>query len=396
MARISANEPPARLIDLTRLVSRAGRPLTGVDRVERAYLAALLNRPTPLFALVRTPVGYLLLDRRGAADVLRRIDSGVFGAPDLLSRMGKPRQKAHRALEARCRAVALGRCPKVALTRMLRRHMPPGTAYLNLGISNLTPRVMAAVRGAGGWIVVFVHDLIPLDHPDLVRPESVSRARRYLDLCGQADLLLTSAEVTAESIRRRLGASGPPVVAAPLGVDVPEVQAGALPPEAPVGKPWFVTVGTLEPRKNVGMLLDIWERWGGDPPPLFLVGRRGWESPAFFARLDAGVRGVTELPDLDDAARTALVAGARALLFPSLAEGFGLPPAEALALGTPAVCGASAICREVLGEAGIYLPTDRPYLWHNKIIELTERPVAAPDFKTPRWADHFRIVLSVT
>jgi len=396
MARISTNEPPARLIDLTRLVSRAGRVLTGVDRVERAYLAELLDRDTPLLALVRTPAGYLLLDRTGAADVLRRIDSGAFGAPGLMSRLGKSRPKAHRALESRCREQAIARAPKPALGRMLRRRLPVGTIYLNLGISNLTQRVLKGVRGSGGRIAVFVHDTIPLDHPDLVRPEAVPRARHYLGLCGQADLLLTSAKVTAETIRGHLGPSCPPVVAAPLGVDVPDLRPEALPPEAPAGRPWFVAVGTLEPRKNIGLLLDIWEELGSGPPPLFLVGRRGWECPAFFARLDAGVPGVTELPDLDDTARTALVAGARALLFPSLAEGFGLPPAEALALGTPVICGPSAICREVLGDAGISPPTGKPYLWRNKIRELTEHPVVPPRFEPPRWADHFRIVLSVS
>ena len=66
--------PAARLLDLTRLVSRVGRgPLTGIDRVELAYLDALLRQPEPLFALVRTTLGYVLLDRPGALALHARL-----------------------------------------------------------------------------------------------------------------------------------------------------------------------------------------------------------------------------------------------------------------------------------------------------------------------------------
>ena len=90
--------PAARLLDLTRLASRAGRVLTGVDRVEAAYLSALLAAPEPLWGLVRTRLGYLLL----AEPDLRRLAPALLGeAPwtggDLIGRILHPKAPARAA-----------------------------------------------------------------------------------------------------------------------------------------------------------------------------------------------------------------------------------------------------------------------------------------------------------
>ena len=80
-------EAPTRLLDLTRLVSRAGRAFTGIDRVEYAYLVHLLDAG-PLWGLVRSSMGYLLLDPEGCAALKRQFTAGDWPAPDLLSRLG--------------------------------------------------------------------------------------------------------------------------------------------------------------------------------------------------------------------------------------------------------------------------------------------------------------------
>ena len=79
-------EAPTRLLDLTRLVSRAGRAFTGIDRVEYAYLVHLLDAG-PLWGLVRSSMGYLLLDPEGCAALKRQFTAGDWPAPDLLSRL---------------------------------------------------------------------------------------------------------------------------------------------------------------------------------------------------------------------------------------------------------------------------------------------------------------------
>ena len=116
-----------RLLDLTRLVSRAGRPLTGVDRVEFAYLEHLLLSG-PRWGLVRTSLGYVLLDDRGCATLRDRLTDNAWGPPDWMSRKLDPiRARA----EAELRRLCIGRCLPIGLGRMLRTHLPRGLTYLN-------------------------------------------------------------------------------------------------------------------------------------------------------------------------------------------------------------------------------------------------------------------------
>ena len=86
------------------------------------------------------------------------------------------------------------------------------------------------------------------------------------------------------------------------------------------------------------------------------------------------------------------------MLFPSFAEGFGLPPVEAAVLGTPVICGDLAIWREVLGDRGVYLDVTDSYDWEKAVKTIAEQQDSRPNDKmiAPRWADHFKIVLSMT
>ncbi|MDZ4135060.1 MAG: glycosyltransferase family 1 protein, partial [Paracoccaceae bacterium] len=249
---------PARLLDLTRLVSRLGRgPLTGVDRVEYAYLRHLLAEATPLFGLARTALGFVLLDRAGAGAIAARANGDPLGRPDLLSRLTHRHNPARARAESDLRRFALARTHRLGLGQMLRRHLPAGTTYLNTGHANLSPRVMRAAHAAGGRIAVLVHDTIPLDHPEFTRPGIPAVfARKLACIAAHADLVIHSATATralTETHFARLGRT-PPGVTAPLGLDLRQ-------PETPPARaPYFVTIGTIEPRKNQALLLNVWQR----------------------------------------------------------------------------------------------------------------------------------------
>ncbi|MDU8910190.1 glycosyltransferase family 1 protein [Aestuariicoccus sp. MJ-SS9] len=392
-------DPPARLLDLTRLISRAGRAQTGVDRVEYAYLSHLLSQATPLYGLVRTRLGFVLLDRAGCAAIRDRLRDDDWGAPDLLARLSRKADPVRLRAEADLRRVAAARCLPRGLGRMLRRHLPAGTHYLNTGHSNLSDRVITAVRAIPqSRIAVLIHDTIPLDHPQFQRPGSVDRFRHFLTRVGRAaDLLICNTAQTRADIARHLGADGlPQTVVAHLGV--PRPVPGTAPAGPWTGQPYFVCLGTIEPRKNHALLLDLWP----DIPEahLLICGHRGWENHAVFARLDAGQDRVHELNGLPDEAIFALLRDSAGLLFPSLAEGYGLPPIEAAALGRPVVCNDLPIYREVLGDIPIYAEVSDGYLWRTKIIELAKDHAAGKrpsqhkgGFTPPDWDAHFKTVL---
>jgi glycosyltransferase involved in cell wall biosynthesis len=398
--------PEARLLDLTRLVSRAGRPMTGIDRVEWAYFDHLADAQMPVYALIRTTYGYVLLDRAGMQALRARIcGDQPWGVIDTLSRLVRSKPDTVRRAESDLRRFALDRCRPRRLPDMLLRHLPSGTAYLNIGHTNLTDRVLSAVRhGINGRVAVFVHDTIPLDFPQFQREGSVDRFRAFLRQAGAwADLIIYNSSYSAQRAEHWLSAWGTPPqsVVAHLGVEVPDLV------DLPIGivpqTPYFVTVGTIEPRKNHALLLDIWDGFSEDAPHLMICGSRGWNNQDVFSRLDKRPQNhrVSEVSSLTDGQIATLLKGSKGLLFPSLAEGYGLPPIEAAALGVPVLCNTLPVYRETLGDIPVYAEASDRYLWETKIRKLAEAPKPTKTdmervFDPPDWKTHFNTVLSLT
>lgn len=386
------SSPVARLFDITRIINRAGLRPTGVDRVEVAYLRALVSGPTPMFAVARTALGYVLIDRAGAKRILAAVDTDTWGQADIISRLN-PRLTAPRRLgQSLLRKQALARCSRYRLAAMLAAHLPSGFTYLNVGHSNLNKRMFEGVGAARK--VVLIHDTIPLDHPDTQAPDAVEVFAAKLSLVSaQADVVICTSGQCAADVTRHMDALGrvPYIVTAHLGVDVPTPDPAMKCPDAP----YFVTVGTIEPRKNHAMLLDIWADWP-DAPPLVICGKRGWNNQDVFARLDTHPAQIVEHNALSDGQIAALVKGAAGMLFPSGAEGFGLPPAEALALGTRVVCASLPVYGETLGDSAVYVAANDRYLWEKMIKKLAalDRSDETPQYVPLTWGTHFKTVLS--
>lgn len=97
-----------------------------------------------------------------------------------------------------------------------------------------------------------------------------------------------------------------------------------------------------------------------------------------------------------DGALISLLQGARALLFPSFAEGFGLPPAEAAALGCPVIANPLPVLQEILGDYPVYLPVSDDYAWLETIMQAAVKPPkqAGRRWQPPDWGQHFNAVLN--
>jgi len=174
-------------------------------------------------------------------------------------------------------------------------------------------------------------------------------------------------------------------------------------------RPRFVVLGTIEARKNHEMLLRVWsnlvEKLGGKAPQLLIIGQRGWECDQVFAILDQNVSlegAVLELGTCSDAQVASHLSQARALLFPSFVEGYGMPLAEALSAGTPVLTSDLPIFREI-GQSvpDLIDPLDAGG-WETAILDYASENSASrlaqlarlTNYQTPTWDDHFAAVES--
>jgi glycosyltransferase involved in cell wall biosynthesis len=204
--------------------------------------------------------------------------------------------------------------------------------------------------------VVTIHDLNFLTHPERSRAEirrdypSLVRAHAH-----RAARIVTISEFTAGEIVSRLGVSRERIaVCAPGAPDWTPRSA-----VAPDG--YLLFVGTLEPRKNIGGLLDAYEQLRG-APELVLAGKAIAESRQWLKRIERPpLKGlVRHIGYVDPSNRRELYAGARLLVQPSFEEGFGIPVLEAMTLGIPVVAANRGALPEVLGDAGLLVDPEQP------------------------------------
>ena len=438
---LSRTSPPLVLIDVTRLIGGAHRPIpTGIERVENAYAQWLMREPSVEAKFVLTSTnGVRLLDdgyarpflakqnelwregagADGATHALERINRFLRSRPDAPgSAPGGLNRPAHQSPGHPSR-----QRPQRVIRPLLQRvlaewvHRPvgsllkaqdPGRPILYLRTS---PDRMDSVRPfetmrrfANVGVISFCHDLIPMMFPHYVRDGAAASFRRRIDVMAEiSDGIVVSTDHVASSLGRHVPTLRAPVVTAPIGVD--RSAGGAL--EAATDAPYFLVVSTIEARKNHVMLLQVWRRFveelGPRAPKLVIIGKRGWEAHASLAMLDRTEElrpFVYEAGPVPSATLAALRAGARALLMPSHVEGFGLPVAEALAEGTPVIASDIAAFREIAGGvADLVDPLDGP-AWARTILDYLDDATGrraqalarAKGYQPPTWDQHFATV----
>lgn len=391
------------LLDVTRSVTLAWRAMpTGIDRVELAYVRHWLEKdPERIIFIMRGPFSpYVALPHHLMEDFILSLDRrrlGDHGWQDETKAMKRLARSAIGRLLLGRGYLDLGRALKV----------PEQTICLL--VSHLwadRPGPIAALKRRGVKFVPLVHDLIPASHPEYASASGAERHLRRVETFARlADGFIANSVATARDIEPHLMRPPPalPILCAPLGIDQPLPDPHYPSPT----EPYFVCIGTIEPRKNHLMLLNTWrvlaERLGVETPKLLLIGRRGWENENIIDMLErcpALVGCVREYQGLPDQAVASLLRGARALLFPSFAEGYGLPLAEALALGVPAICSDLAALREVGGDAPEYLDPLDGLGWRHMILSYLDPESSMREaqlrriqsWSKPSWEHHFSLV----
>lgn len=235
-----------------------------------------------------------------------------------------------------------------------------------------------------GPMVMTLHDLTHVHYPHTQPADRLAEIERHVGKgVERAQYVLTDSEHVADEVRRHFSLPHERVLVAPLGYAprfrprTDEELANTLASFGLSAGQYLICVGTLEPRKNLQLALRAHALLPASLRtrlPLVIVGMPGWRSEGLDETLDAAVKGgwAKVLGYQRDDVLAELLAGAKALLFPSLYEGFGLPVLEAMASGVPVLLTRSSSLPEVAGEAGIYVDAQDPQEMCTAVQELVD------------------------
>ncbi len=367
------------ILDVTRLLRRSikGKTLTGIDRVTMAYVRHYEHR------------AYAWIGWAGRSFILSRVQSEA-----LFAWLLKPASKWV------LRFIVLK-----GMVLKCFEQIPPHTFLLNTGHIGLGQSdYERMIRKLGVKPIFFVHDIIPIIYPEYCSPGEDSRhvtKMNYVLSFGAG--VITNSQATLNDLTdyaRQTHQMMPPAVVALLASGIP-----LLPPEAPLmDKPYFVILGTIEPRKNHVMVFQLWRRlvqhFGEKTPHLVVIGQRGWECENAVDMLERCqmLKGyVTEISRCNDADLVTYLHHSQALLMPSFVEGYGLPVVEALALGVPVIASDLPVFKEIACDIIDYLNPLDGMGWGDLIMEYA-RPDSSrrasqmkrlQQFKRPDWDVHF-------
>lgn len=372
------------VIDVTRLVDRAmqGRRPTGVDRVSLEYVRHFGARAT---ALVRFAGQWIELSEADSV----RVFEALLATAENFNALVK-------------RAVAK------AFLRSVGRQFADPRFFFNTGHNGLEkPGYAQFLLRSALKPLYFVHDLIPVTHPEYCRPGETGRHEVRMDT-----MLRTGHGVIANSAATLAEFAA---YAQARGIAMPATTVALLAPAplpAPLAAPamdvpYFVMLGTIEPRKNHWLILQLWrqliERLGADAPRLVIIGQRGWlcqNVVDLLERCEVLKGFVFEKPGCSDAELSSWLRHAQALLFPSFAEGYGMPLAEALAAGVPVIASDLPAFREIAGDIPEYVDPLDGRRWAELIVEYAQpqSPMRRSQcqklagFALPSWEAHFQQV----
>ncbi len=236
-----------------------------------------------------------------------------------------------------------------------------------------------------------IHDLTALKFPEAHTPLNQRIDRRFFtQTVPAADMLIAVSESTRRDAIELLGLSPDRIVTIHSGVAPEYFQAGPeqarqAAAELGIDHPYVLCVGTIEPRKNVGRLLDAWQGLPEDVRTRFtlvVAGPIGWAARETAVRLRESGPGIRYLGYVAEQWMPGLTAGASCLAYPSLYEGFGFPVAQALAAGVPVVTSNTSSLPEVAGPAALFVDPLSISEIRSALLDVLTSPATAARLRT--------------
>lgn len=229
-----------------------------------------------------------------------------------------------------------------------------------------------------GKSVVTIHDIAFIRYPETLEPRNLKYLTAQIKQTVQnSDCIIAVSEFTAREIHELLDVPRDRIVAIHEGLPDgfarparPLVEEARL--SLKLDRPYLLTVGTMEPRKNMAFLVEVFEKLADFDGDLVIAGMYGWKYEPIFKKIIHSPRAkrIRHLEYVDERFLPALYAGAELFVFPSLYEGFGFPPLESMSCGTPVLSSTGGSLPEVLGEAAEFVPEYNSDAWAAKIQKL--------------------------
>ncbi len=260
-----------------------------------------------------------------------------------------------------------------------------GDTYVALGLDwdDKDERLIWPLKKQGVRIARFCYDLIPVNEPQFVPPGNLQVMDAYFaELMWNSDILFCISEFTATAVKdycERMTLPLPQTKVVYLGQEITRTEPSSVTSSKVAKDKFFLSVGTLEPRKNYELLYFVWrilrKKLGNECPILVIVGRPGWnvDNLLYKIKCDPKVCDYIQIhSNVSDEKLHELYLGSTAVLVPSFCEGWGLPAAEAASLGKVVVYSNASALPEATQGFGLPLDPDDPKAWSEAILKLLD------------------------